>query len=64
MVDVTVQNEGTILLFHLNTEAAQEWVEHHVETESYQWFGPALVVEHRYADTLVAGMQNDGLEVE
>jgi len=28
-----------------------------------QWFGPALVVEPRYVDDLIAGMRDAGLEV-
>jgi len=62
-VDVTVQNEGSIFLFQLETEAAKTWVAEHVSEEATFWCG-GLVVEHRYAGNLAAGMQADGLVVE
>ncbi len=62
MSDVTIQCEGTISLFHLNTDEAKGWVEDNVEGDS-QFFGSALVVEHRYVDNLIYGMTEDGLSV-
>ncbi len=61
--DVTIQNEGSICLAHLNTDAAREWVSENVSDES-QYFGQALVVEPRYLDNLIAGMCESGLTVE
>ncbi len=61
--DVTIQNEGSIYLAHLNTDAAREWVNENVSDES-QYFGQALVVEPRYLDNLIAGMCEAGLTVE
>lgn len=63
MADVTVQNEGTIYLFHLESEEAREWAAEHVE-EGAQYLGDALAVEHRYAHDLAIGMIEAGLEVE
>ncbi len=62
MPDVRVQNEGTLYLFHLLTDAAQEWVEENVQGEAQLCAG-ALVVEHRYARDLANGMLAHGLEV-
>ena len=45
--DVLVANEGTIFLFSPLSHAAREWIDEHLEAES-QWFGAALVVEHRF----------------
>jgi hypothetical protein len=51
--------------FFVLTEAAQTWVDERVSLEPYQWMGKAsFVVEHRYAQDLVAGMQREGLTVE
>lgn len=58
-VDVKVQYEGKICLFHLLTQEAKDWVAEHVSDEA-QFFGDALVVEDRYVGTLAAGMVNDG----
>ena len=63
-VDVEVYRDGTIVTFTPKTDAATEWIEANVESESYQWLGPALCVEHRYAEPLAAGMMEAGLEVE
>lgn len=62
VVDVVVENHGTIFLFRLLTDAAQAWVDEHVSDEA-QFFGGALVVEHRFARNLADGMLGDGLEV-
>jgi hypothetical protein len=61
-VDVVISPEGSTVLFHLRSSAAEWWVEEHVESAA-QWFGGALVVEHRYAGDLASGMAADGLHV-
>lgn len=61
--DVTVLNEGTIVLFVLNTEAAQEWVEENVDAPDYLRFGGNLAVEHRFAEAIIHGMLDAGLDV-
>ena len=58
-VDVSVQPEGKIFLFHLNTQAAKAWVDEHVSGEAQYW-GDALVVEDRYVGVIAAAMVNDG----
>jgi hypothetical protein len=58
--DVLVRNEGTLFLFCPLTPAAKEWVKQHVQADA-QWFGNALVVEHRYALGLAHGMKDAGL---
>jgi hypothetical protein len=58
--DVLVRNEGTIFLFYPLTPQAKEWIDEHVQSDT-QWFGDALVVEHRYAWGLAQVMKDDGL---
>ena len=58
--DISIGNHGTIFLFRMNTPAAAEWVSQYIQ-EDAQFFGDALVVEHRYAPTLAAGMSEAGL---
>jgi hypothetical protein len=48
-----------LYLFTPITEHAREWIEENV-CEAELWCG-ALVVEHRYAADLAAGMTDDGL---
>lgn len=62
--DVIVHNGGTLFQFEPQTQAAKDWIEQNVQTESWQWFGGSLVVEHRYAAQLAEGMIADGLVVE
>jgi len=58
--DISIENHGTLFLFRMNTPAAAEWVSQNVQ-EDAQFFGDALVVEHRYAQDLAAGMSEAGL---
>lgn len=62
MTDVSVTNQGSIILFHLLTDAARTWVDEHVSDDA-QFFGNGLVVEPRYAQDLADGMAGDGLEI-
>ncbi len=62
-IDVEVENHGTVFLFRPLTPRGFEWIEDNVQAESWQWFGNALTVDHRYAVDLATGMQSAGLEV-
>jgi hypothetical protein len=62
-VDVLVENHGTIFMFRVLTDTAQEWVDKHVQTEDYQWTDNGFAVEHRYAEPLAVGMLEAGLVV-
>ncbi len=57
--DVLVSNHGTIFLFHPKNPDAGRWMREHTGPES-QWFGDALVVEHRYAGGFAEALANDG----
>jgi hypothetical protein len=59
--DVLVRNEGTVFIFCVLTARAKGWLEQNVDTEPWQWFGNALIVEHRYACALAKGMKDEGL---
>jgi hypothetical protein len=58
--DVSVRNEGTVFLFCPLTARAKKWIDEHVQSYA-QWFGNALVVEHRLAWGLAEGMKDEGL---
>jgi hypothetical protein len=62
MPDFTLNYQGTISLLLPISDAAKEWVEEHLP-EDRQYFGKAVVIEHRYVDDIVNGIINDGLEV-
>lgn len=62
--DVTVENEGSVHVFVLNSATAIAWVHAHVESEPWMWMGPnRLVVDQPLAFGLVQGMMDHGLEV-
>ena len=61
-VDFSVENHGSIFLLRPITPSAFEWVREHIPDDA-QYFGNAVVVEHRYIEDIVDGIQNDGLEV-
>lgn len=62
--DFTIRDEGTIVQFIPNTDAAKEWLDAHVASEEWQWLGRGLCVEHRYAPMLRDKITEDGFTVE
>ncbi len=61
--DVHVGNHGSIFTFEPRSAAAREWIADNVQSESWQWIGGALSVDHRYAQDLAQGMLDAGLVV-
>lgn len=61
--DVFVSNEGSIFLLTPMSDKAREWISEHIP-EGAMYMGRALVVEHRYVEDIVAGMQGAGLIVK
>jgi squalene cyclase len=47
-------------LFCPLTSRGKQWIEEHVQPDA-QWFGSALVVEHRFAWGLAQGLKDAGL---
>ena len=63
--DVTVSDQGSVVMFILNTDKARTFVKKNVHTESWQWTGnTGFAVDHRYASDLLTGMQDNGLTVD
>ncbi len=61
--DVLFNDAETLYTFSPLTARAKEWIAEHVQPDA-QWFGNALVVEHRYAWGLAQGMKDDGLVLQ
>jgi hypothetical protein len=57
--DVVISRHGNIALFDPQTDEARQWMEDHTERGA-QWFGGALVVEHRYVGSFAEALSNDG----
>jgi hypothetical protein len=62
--DVLVANAGTVFTFCPLNAKAKSWIDDNVASESYQWLGRTLVVEHRYAWGLAEGMIDAGLVLQ
>ncbi len=61
-MDVRIVDDGSVIGLTPLTPAAQEFFDT-IETESWQWMGPTLWVDHRTVEALVVGMLSEGLEV-
>jgi virulence-associated protein VagC len=62
--DVTVRDEGTVVVITPVSRRAKAWIENNLQAESWQWIGDAMVVERRYAAELGDAMRGEGLVVE
>jgi hypothetical protein len=63
MVDISIENHGSLFLLQPLNENASDWLHEHV-AEDAQWFVSALVVEPRYVADIVCGAIADGLKVQ
>jgi len=59
--DFAVRGEGTIWLFTPQSAAAFDFLSEHIQ-EDAQYFGPSLVVEHRFVYELLIGLREHGLK--
>lgn len=64
MVDFEVTDHGSIVQVHAKTQEAKDWIDENVEAPAYMWSGEVLNIEHRFADDIINGMLNAGLEGE
>jgi len=62
--DVLVSSVGTLYAFCPLTLQAKEWIDEHVQSKPWQWFGYVLIVEHRFAWELAQGMNDAGLVLQ
>jgi hypothetical protein len=61
--DVMARSHGSVWMFEPVSPRAKEWVKENVAVEGWAWMGPAFAVDHRYADNLISGMVDAGMEV-
>lgn len=63
--DVTILDHGSIVILQPNTPEAVDWLEENIgEDNGYQPYWPKVIVEPRYVDAVIDGMQSDGLTVD
>jgi hypothetical protein len=61
--DFIFENHFSLCLLKCCSDEARAWVEENVNPEGYQPDWPNLIVEPRYAENLLLGLQSDGLTV-
>jgi hypothetical protein len=61
-LDFLCENHGSIFLLRPISPAGFAWIEEHLPPDRIT-FGNAVVVEPRYVWAILAGLQDDGLEV-
>ncbi len=63
-IDVRIENQGSIVLFHPLTEQAWDWFADFVEADWWRWSEGMLAVDHRLANDLRTRLEKDALAVE
>ncbi len=64
-VDVTVVDQGSIVMLYPQTSEGVAWIDEHIGQENgCQPYYPTVVCEHRFADNVIDGMIGDGLAVD
>lgn len=61
--DVLVDTHGSVWTFEAISEAAKQWFKENVQSESWQWLGDKLGVDHRYASSLLEGIRAAGFSI-
>jgi hypothetical protein len=62
-VDFILEDHGSILFLHPQNQSAEDWINAYVSQEGYQPSWPSVLMERRYAQALVEGVQSEGFTV-
>jgi len=60
--DFRCENHDSLFLLFPLSHSAHSWIEEHLLSD-VQWFGNAVVIEHRCVWAILERIQNDGLAV-
>lgn len=61
--DFVVENHGSILLLGPQNDTAKQWVNDNIGTDETQMFAGKIVVEPRYIDDIIVGIESCGMTV-
>lgn len=61
--DVLVSNHGSVVGFVFMSPAAQDWRDESMAWEPWQVMGGAIMVDHRMAQAILAGLADAGLSL-
>ncbi len=62
MSDFMLQNSGSISVLTPLTQQAAKWIDDHIDPNAQSW-GGGVVIEHRYVDDIVDGIERDGFSI-
>jgi hypothetical protein len=62
MFDIQLQDHGSIVIVSGVTPEGRDWLEENLDPSAQRWCG-GFAVEPRYALAILAGAENEGLEV-
>jgi hypothetical protein len=64
VVDLQIEDNGSITLVRPLTDAGEAWIVDSVEVPDWAWMGGAVAVEPRHVEALAIGASDAGLRVE
>lgn len=50
---------GSIVTIQPKTKKSAEWIDNNLSVESWQKFGPAVVIDSRFAEDIIAAIENE-----
>lgn len=62
--DIFVERAGSIVCITPITPAGREWIDENCPSEPWQWTNATLTIDRRFADEIMEGMQEAGLNLE
>jgi hypothetical protein len=62
--DFDLANHGSICLLTPRTPAGHDWAEANLPDDAQRWGPCSIVVEPRYVQAIIDGVEADGLTVE
>ncbi len=62
-VDFILEDHGSILFLHPQNKSAEDWINAYVSQDGYQPNWPSVLMERRFAQALVEGVQSEGFTV-
>lgn len=62
-IDASFENHGSVVIVRPLSQAAKDWLAEYVDQDGFQPYRDAVVVEPRFVDDLLTGMQKDGLHI-
>jgi hypothetical protein len=63
MVDISIEDHGSVWLVRPWTTSAAAWLHDNVQHDAL-WFGRAVAVEPRYIQSLLVGLASDGFDID